>query len=81
MYQPGYRRHGLGDPLGEFGHLPLKVDHEGVRPPLSDDLDGAVRDMGLVESHGAARVQGVGAHLMGMESQALEADFLGCFTS
>ena len=54
MYEPGYRRHGLGDPLGECGNLPLEVDQDGVRSPLSDDLDGAVGDMGLVEGHGAA---------------------------
>ena len=80
MYEPGYRRHGLGDPLGECGDLPLEVDQEGVRPPSSNDLDGAVRDMGLVEGHGAARVQGVGADLMGVESQALEANFSDGFT-
>ena len=33
--------------------------------------------MGLVEGHGADRAQGVGADLMGMESQALEANFSG----
>ena len=32
----------LENPLGECGHLPLEVDQEGVRPPSSDDLDGAV---------------------------------------
>ena len=80
MYEPGYRRHSLGDPLGKCGHLPLEVDQEGVRPPSSDDLDGAVRDMGLVESHGTARAQGVGADFMGVESQALESDFSGGFT-
>ena len=53
-------------PLGECGNLPLEVDREGVRPPSSDDLDGAVGDMGLVEGHGAARAQGVGADLMGV---------------
>ena len=31
--------------------------------------------MGLVEGHGAAQAQGVGADLMGVESQALEANF------
>ena len=36
--------------------------------------------MGLVEGHGAARAQGVGADLMGVESQALEANFSGGFT-
>ena len=80
MYEPGYRRHGLGYPLGECGNLPLEVDQEGVQPPSSDDLDGAVWDVGLVEGHGAARAQGVGADLMGVESQALEANFSGCFT-
>ena len=80
MYEPGYCRHGLGDPLDECCHLPLKVDQEGVRPPSSDDLDGAVRDMGVVESQGAARAQGLEANLMGVESQALEADFSGGFT-
>ena len=33
--------------------------------------------MGLVESHVTARAQGVGADLMGVESQALEAKFSG----
>ena len=80
MYEPGYLRHGLGDPIGECGLLPLKVDQEGARPPSSDDLDGAVRDIGLVEGHGTARAQGVGSDLMGVESQALEADFSGGFT-
>ena len=80
MYEPGYRRHGLGDPLGKCDNLPLEVDQEGVRPPSSDDLDGAVRDMGLVEGHGAARAQVVGADLVGVESQALEANFSGGFT-
>ena len=80
MYEPGYRRHSLGDPLGKCGHLPLKLDQEGIRPPSSDDLDVAVRDMGLVESHGTARAQGVGVDLMGVESQALEADLSGGFT-
>ena len=80
MYELGYRCHGLGDPLGECGDLPLEVDQEGVRPPLSDDLNGAFGDMGLVEGHGAARAQGVGADLVGVESQALEANFLGGFT-
>ena len=80
MYEPGYRRHSLGDPLGKCGHLPLKVDQEGVRPPSSDDLDGTVRDLVLVESHGTARAQRVGADLMGVESQELEADFSGGFT-
>ena len=77
MYEPGYQRHGLGDPLGECGDLTLEVDQEGVRPPSSDDIDGAVGDMGLVEGHGAARAQGVGADLMSVESRALEANFLG----
>ena len=54
MHEPWYRRHGFGDPLGECGDLPLEVDQEGVRPPSSNDLDGAVGDMGLVEGHGAA---------------------------
>ena len=36
--------------------------------------------MGLVEGHGAALAQGVGADLMGVESQALEANFSGGFT-
>ena len=80
MYEPGYRRHGLGDPLGECGNLPLEVDQEGVRPPSSDGFDGAVRDMGLMEDHGATRAQGVGADLMGMESQALEVNFSAGFT-
>ena len=75
MYEPGYRRHGLGDPLGECGNLSLEVDQEGVRPPLFNYLDGAVRDMGLMEGHGATRAQGMGADLMGVESQALEAKF------
>ena len=75
MYEPGYRRYSLGDPLGKRGHLPLKVDQEGVRPPSYDDLDGDVRDMCLVESRGTTRAQGVGADLMGVESQALETDF------
>ena len=48
VYEPGYRRHGIGDPLGECGDLPLEVYQEGVRPPLSNDLDGAVGDMRLV---------------------------------
>ena len=48
MYEPGYRRHGLGDPLGECGDLPLEVDQEGVQPPFSNDLDSAVGDTGLV---------------------------------
>ena len=48
VYEPGYLRHGLGDPLGECVNLPLEVDQEGVRPPSSNDLDGAVGDMGLV---------------------------------
>ena len=77
MHEPGYRRNGLGDPLGECSNLPLEVDQEGVQPPSSNDLDGAVGDMGLVEGHGAARAQGVGANLMSVESQALEAKFLG----
>ena len=77
VYEPGYCLHGLGDPLGECFDLPLEVDQEGVRPPLSNDLDGAVRDMGLMEGHGATRAQGVGADLMGVESQALEANFSG----
>ena len=80
MYETGNRRHSLGDPLGKCGHLPLKVDQEGFRPPSSNDLDGAVRNMGLMESHGTARAQGVGADLMGVEPQALEADFSGGFT-
>ena len=80
MYDPGYRRYGLGDPLGECGNLPLEVDQEGVRPSSSDDIDGAVRDMGLMEGHGATRAQGVGADLIGMESQALEANFSAGFT-
>ena len=80
MYEPGYHRHILGDPLGKCGHLTLEVDQEGVRPPSSDDLDVAVRDMGLVKIHGTARAQGVGANFMGMESQALEANFSGGFT-
>ena len=80
MYETGYRRHGLGDPLVECGHLPLKVDQEGIRPPSSDYLDGAVRGMGFVESHGTSQAQGVGADLMGVESQALEANFSGGFT-
>ena len=46
--EPGYLRHGLGDPLGEYGNLPLEVYQEGVRPPPSNDFDGAVGDMGLV---------------------------------
>ena len=46
--KPGYRRRGLGDPLGECGDLPLEVDQEGVRPPSSNGLDGAVYDTGLV---------------------------------
>ena len=33
--------------------------------------------MGLVDGHGAAQAQGVGADLMGVESQALEANFSG----
>ena len=36
--------------------------------------------MVLVEGHSAARAQGVGADLMGVESQALEANFSGGFT-
>ena len=77
VYEPGYRLRGLGDPLGECGDLPLELYQEGVGPPLSNDLDGAVRYMGLVEGHGASRVQGVGADLMSVESQALEANFSG----
>ena len=77
MYEPGYRRHGLGDPLDECGDLPLEVDQECFRPPSSNDLDCDVGDMGLVEGHGAAQAQGVGADLMGVESQALEANFSG----
>ena len=77
MYEPGYRRHGLGDPLGERGDLPLEVDQEGVRPPSFNDIYGAVGDMGLVEVHGTARAQGVGSNIMGVESQALEANFSG----
>ena len=46
--EPGYRRHGLGDPLGECGNLPLEVDQEGVRPQPSNDFDGTFRDTGLV---------------------------------
>ena len=42
--EPGYRRHGLGYPLGECGNL----DQEGIRPPPPNDFDGAVGDMGLV---------------------------------
>ena len=80
MYEPEYRRYGLGDPLGECGDLLPEVYQEGVRPPSSNDLDGAVGDMGLVEGHGAARAQGVGADLMGVEYQALEANFSGGFT-
>ena len=80
MYEPGYRRHGLGDPLGECGDLLPEVYQEGVWPPSSNDRDGAVGDMGLVEGHGAARAQGVRANLMGVESQELEADFSGGFT-
>ena len=67
----------FGDFLGECGDLPLEVDQEGAQPPSSNDLDGAVGDMGLVEGHGAARAQGVGADLMGVESQALESNFSG----
>ena len=75
--EPGYRRHGLGYPLGERGYLPLEVDKEGIRPLPTNDFDGAVKDMGLVEGHGASRAQGVGADIMRVESQPLEFNLAG----
>ena len=48
MNEPGYRRNGLGEILGERGYLSLEVDKEGIRPPPTNDFDGAVGDKGLV---------------------------------
>ena len=46
--EPGYRCHGLGEPFGERGYLPLEIDKEGIRPPPTNDFDGTAGDMGLV---------------------------------
>ena len=73
--EPLHHRHGLGDPFGERGHLPLQVDQEGVRLPPANDLDGAVGHMRLVKGHGSARPQGVEDDLMRMKAKLFEPNF------
>ena len=68
MGEPANFSHDLGDTFGERGHLPLQVYEEGVRPPPANDLDCTVRDMSLVEGHGAPRPQGVGTNLVRVEA-------------
>ena len=66
--EPQHLAHGGGDAPGEGKNLPLEVDEEGVGLPAAYHLDGAVGHACLVERHGAAGAEGVGADLVGVEA-------------
>ena len=53
MVKPGDFCHCRGGALRKCFHLALRVDEERACTPPNDDLDSTVRDVGLVERHGA----------------------------
>ena len=75
MTEPGDLGHGRRYPGGEGRDLALEVDEEGVRAPAANDLDGVLADAREVEGHGAPGAKGVGANLVRVKSEGLEADF------
>ena len=69
--------HCRGKAFCKYFHLALQVHWEGVRTPPADNLDVNIGDVVLVERHGAPRAKFVGANLVKIEHQALEADIGG----
>ena len=55
----------------------LEANEEGVWAPWTDDIDGAVWDVSLVQGHRAPRAKRVGADIMGVEAKVLKSE-LGC---
>ena len=55
MAKPGNFGNCRGDTLRKCRHLALQVDEEDVQTLPTNDLDSAVRDVGLVECYGAPR--------------------------
>ena len=77
MLKPGDFGHCRGDALRKCHHLDLQVDGEGFWTSPTDDLDGTVGDVGLVERHATLQAKWVGANLVRVEPQALDADIGG----
>lgn len=68
------REHDLAHPLGEFLALLFDVTQECVGPPPPDEHDGIGRDALEIELHGQGRPVGVGADVVGAESERVAAD-------
>ena len=54
--------------------MDLEVDKEGLRPPPPNDIDGTIRDTGLVKCHGPTRTEQMGANVVRVEPQLAETD-------
>ena len=77
MVKLGNFCHCQGDTLCQCIHLDLQVYEESVQTPPTNDLDITIRDVGLVDRHGAPWEKWVVSNIVRVETQALEADLGG----
>ena len=52
--------------------MDLEADEEGLGLPFTNDLDGNIRDTGLVKCHGHTRTEQMGANVVRVEPQLAE---------
>ena len=57
MVKQGNFCHCRGNDLHECHHLALQVEEEGIKTPLTNDIDSTIGDVGLVDHHGAPRAK------------------------
>ena len=78
VLEPLYLSHCFRHAFCEGINLSFNIYEEGVRLPLTDDLDGMFQDIGQVKGHSPYWSKGVGTNFVWVETKITETDFLGC---